>query len=214
MISRLCGKLIELQPPMLLLDVGGVGYEVSAPMPTFYRLPELGATVTLYTHLVVREDAHALYGFIEKNDKQLFQTLIKASGVGPKLALAIMSGIETREFIGCIEREDATTLVQIPGIGKKTAQRLVIELRDRFKDWGLPVQEPVDVAVIEESVLSGASQLNQASLKRDAENALVSLGYKLADAQKAVKSVAEPELSREEIIRRALQSMVKRSLPV
>lgn len=135
MIGRLRGTLAEKQPPHLILDVNGVGYEVEVPMTTLYRLPSVGEPVTLHTHLVVREDAHLLYGFAEKRERELFRELIRLNGVGPKLALALMSGLEVDELVRCVQAQDTSTLVKIPGVGKKTAERLLVELKDRFKAW-------------------------------------------------------------------------------
>ncbi len=230
MIGRLVGELIESQPPLILMDVGGVGYELSAPMSTFYALPELGGKITLYTHLVVREDAQALYGFASSREKSLFQILIKANGVGPKLALAIMSGIDTDEFVSCIHAGDSAALVRIPGIGKKTAERLVIDLGDRLKEWRYSVS-PVDMTASAPSTASNkhdeapergetAAQPDRYQMRKDAESALMSLGYKPNDAEKAVGRAlkASEELgeavSREVLIRLALQSMVKKTVAV
>lgn len=135
MIGRLRGTLAEKQPPHLILDVNGVGYELEVPMTTLYRLPSVGEPVTLHTHLVVREDAHLLYGFYERRDRELFRELIRLNGVGPKLALALMSGLEVDELVRCVQAQDTSTLVKIPGVGKKTAERLLVELKDRFKAW-------------------------------------------------------------------------------
>lgn len=236
MIGRLSGKLIETQPPFLMLDVAGVGYEVFAPMTTFYRLPPLGSSVALFTQLVVREDSQTLYGFINPGDKTLFQILIKANGVGPKLALAIMSGIGADEFVSCIHDGDSAALVRIPGIGKKTAERLVIDLADRLKDWeySRPYEQSVAgdqvgaekepkaagtiATVDQERSEADAEQVTQAinaqQLRKDAESALMSLGYKPQDAAKAIKGVWTAGMSREELIRQALQSMVKRTVSV
>ena len=132
MIGRLRGTLAEKQPPHLILDVNGIGYELEVPMTTLYRLPTVGEPVTLHTHLVVREDAHLLYGFAEKRDRELFRELIRLNGVGPKLALALMSGLEVDELVRCVQAQDTSVLVKIPGVGKKTAERLLVELKDRF----------------------------------------------------------------------------------
>src|SRR5690606_38505562 len=135
MIGRLSGILLEKQPPHILLDVNGVGYEVDAPMSTFSRLPAIGDKVTLHTHLVVREDAQLLYAFAEKRDRTLFRELIRLNGVGPKLALALMSGLEVDELIAAVQAQDTSALVRVPGVGKKTAERLLVELKDKFKAW-------------------------------------------------------------------------------
>jgi len=141
MIGYLRGNLLEKRPPWLLLDVGGVGYEVEAPMTVFYELAEAGDSVQLYTHLVVREDAQLLYGFANRYERELFRALIKVNGVGPKMALAILSGIEAGRLAQCIEQQDVSALVKVPGVGKKTAERLVIEMSDRLaKLEGAPLQ--------------------------------------------------------------------------
>ena len=133
MIGLLRGRILDKQPPRLLLDVQGVGYEIDAPMTTFYDLPDVGAEVTLFTHLAVREDAHTLYGFILLSDRDLFRSLLKVNGVGARLALTILSGMESQTFVACVQGGDAAALVKLPGIGKKTAERLIIELRDRLE---------------------------------------------------------------------------------
>ena len=135
MIGRLRGVLIDKQPPHLLLEVGGVGYELDAPMSTLYNLPALGNEVVLHTHMVVREDAQLLYGFLEKRERELFRELIRLNGVGPKLALALMSGMDMDELVRAVQAQDTRALVKIPGVGKKTAERLLVELKDRFKAW-------------------------------------------------------------------------------
>lgn len=200
MIGRLRGTLAEKQPPHLLLDVGGVGYEVEVPMTTLYRLPAQGEIVTLHTHLVVREDAHLLYGFGEKRERELFRELIRLNGVGPKLALALMSSLEVDELVRCVQAQDTATLVKVPGVGKKTAERLLVELKDRFKAWeslpGIaPLVLPNQAAVV-------------ASAEADAVSALVALGFKPQEASRAVAAVEGDDLSSEELIRRALKGMV------
>ncbi|WP_341709035.1 Holliday junction branch migration protein RuvA [Halopseudomonas sp.] len=201
MIGRLSGILLEKQPPHILLDVQGVGYELDAPMSTFYQLPSLGEKVTLHTHMVVREDAQLLYAFADKRGRELFRELIRLNGVGPKLALALMSGMEVDELVMAVQHQDVSALVKIPGVGKKTAERLLIELRDRFKAWdALP--GAVSLAV--------PSGINSAPIKpsADAVSALIALGYKPQEASKAVAAVDEDGLSSEELIRRALKGMV------
>lgn len=200
MIGRLRGNLAEKQPPHLLLDVGGVGYEVEVPMTTLYRLPAQGEIVTLHTHLVVREDAHLLYGFGEKRERELFRELIRLNGVGPKLALALMSSLEVDELVRCVQAQDTAALVKVPGVGKKTAERLLVELKDRFKAWeslpGIaPLVLPNQAAVV-------------ASAEADAVSALVALGFKPQEASRAVAAVEGDDLSSEELIRRALKGMV------
>ncbi|MGP9825346.1 Holliday junction branch migration protein RuvA [Ectopseudomonas khazarica] len=200
MIGRLRGTLAEKQPPHLLLDVNGVGYELEVPMTTLYRLPAQGETVTLHTHLVVREDAHLLYGFYEKRDRELFRELIRLNGVGPKLALALMSGLEVDELVRCVQAQDTAALTKVPGVGKKTAERLLVELKDRFKAWeSIPAIAPL---VVEPQMAQAVS-----SAENDAVSALISLGYKPQEASRAVAAVKEDGMSSEDLIRRALRGM-------
>jgi len=202
MIGRIHGKLIDKQPPELLVDVNGVGYEIQAPMTTIYRLPEVGATVTLFTHFVVREDAQLLFGFYDRDERSLFRSLLKVNGVGPKMALAILSGIETQEFVRCVMDSDITSLTRIPGVGKKTAERLLVEMRDRLKEWErVPAAHGVQPA-------QPVSPQNQKIA--DAESALIALGYKPQEAAKAVAAVLEQNGgSSESLIRAALKRMVQ-----
>ncbi|POY81100.1 Holliday junction branch migration protein RuvA [Pseudomonas amygdali pv. morsprunorum] len=201
MIGRLRGSLAEKQPPHLVLDVNGVGYELEVPMTTLYRLPHVGETVTLHTHLVVREDAHLLYGFYGKRERELFRELIRLNGVGPKLALALMSGLEVDELVRCVQAQDTSALTRIPGVGKKTAERLLVELKDRFKAWeSLPGTFTL--------VSNGPNQAEPvASAESDAVSALISLGYKPQEASKAVSAIKEKDLSSADLIRRALKGM-------
>ncbi|MDG6897360.1 Holliday junction DNA helicase RuvA [Actinobacillus delphinicola] len=205
MIGRLTGILAEKQPPEILLDVHGVGYELLLPMTSFYDLPELNQEVTLFTHFVVREDAQQLYGFSHKADRHLFRELIKTNGVGPKLGLAILSAMSVEEFSYAIEREEVSKLTKIPGVGKKTAERLVVELKGKFKD---SVQRDF---FIESKTLPPSSPTlekmdNMAA--QDAIAALIALGYKASEAEKAVKRVAKEDLNSEQLIREALKSML------
>lgn len=200
MIGRLSGILLEKQPPHILLDVNGVGYELDAPMSTFYRLPAIGDKVTLHTHLVVREDAQLLYAFAEKRDRALFRELIKLNGVGPKLALALMSGLEVEELIGAVQAQDTSALTRVPGVGKKTAERLLVELKDRFKAW-----EDIPGAAV--PLVTGTAPV-AVSGTADAVSALIALGYKPQEASRAVANIKEDGLSSEELIRRALKGMV------
>jgi len=202
MIGRIHGKIIEKQPPQLLIDVQGVGYEIDSPMSTFYQLPNLGEVVTLHTHLVVREDAQLLYGFASLVERSLFRILIKISGVGPKLALTILSGMNANEFITCVQDNDAAALVRLPGVGKKTAERLIIELRDKLKDQQVEAGSAVSKGVESQHVAS--------SPVSDAVSALVALGYKLPEASRMVRLVDTSELETEEIIRLSLQAAVKK----
>ena len=200
MIGQLRGKIIEKHAPSLLLDVGGVGYEIDAPMTTFYQLPESGSEVTLHTHLVVREDAHCLYGFISKTDRTLFRKLIKISGVGAKLALALLSGKSANELITTFRNKDIAYLIKIPGVGKKTAERLVIEMSDRLKDWQVidSSENNADIS----NPLKG-----QDDAVKDALSALIALGYKPQEASLMIQRLDVVGCNSEEIIRQALKSV-------
>jgi len=198
MIGFLRGRLAAKQPPQLLIDVGGVGYEVEAPMSTFYGLPAVGAEVSLFTHLVVREDAHILFAFGTERERRLFRELLKVSNVGPKLALALLSGMSVDAFMLCVEAEDADTLVRIPGVGRKTAERLIIEMRDRIKNLGAGSgMAPMPGRPAESS--SGGAQA-------EAYSALIALGYKPAEVTRLLRAVDASAQTTEEIIRGALQA--------
>ncbi|NKB36098.1 MAG: Holliday junction branch migration protein RuvA [Gammaproteobacteria bacterium] len=201
MIGRLRGLLIQKQPPQLLIDVQGVAYEVEVPMTTIYRLPELNEELTLYTHLVVRDDAHLLFGFAEEQERLLFRTLIKVNGVGAKMALAILSGMEADEFAQCVRDGDAERLTRLPGVGKKTAECLIIEMRDRLKDWQNSASSVVTAGESASIVVSDPAD--------EAVSALIGLGYKPQEASKFVLAVAKAEMSSEDIIREALKSAGK-----
>lgn len=205
MIGRLRGTLIEKQPPEVLIECHGIGYEVTVPMTSLYALPELNQEATIYTHFVVREDAQLLYGFANKVERKLFRLLIKASGVGPKLALAILSGMSAEQFVSCVAHDDVATIVKIPGVGKKTAERLLIEMRDRIKDWH--VEPSANMAASEQTVITMDNNLINGA-KGDALNALVSLGYSQAQADKAIKAVYSGDKSSEDLIRDALKAML------
>ncbi len=192
MIGKLTGMVTQKQPPQLLIEVNGVGYEVLATMNTFYNLPDSANPVSLFTHLIVREDAHILFGFHDTRERSLFRTLIKVNGVGPKLALGILSGIEADRFVQCVQDKDASSLVRIPGVGKKTAERLIVEMRDKLDDW--------------QSTLPGATLTTQTS--HDAVCALITLGYKPNEAERAVKNSYNANLSSEQLIREALKAMM------
>ena len=193
MIGSVRGRIASKTPPQLMVDVGGVGYELEAPMSTFFHLPAVGAEVSLLTHLVVREDAHVLYAFATDGERRLFRNLIKVSGVGPKIALALLSGISVEAFSRCVVNEDITALTKVPGIGRKTAERLVIEMRDRLGDPGVPaVAGVVPVAI-------GANP------ESEAYGALIALGYRPAEATRLLKTAGPGTHSTEELIRRALQ---------
>jgi len=193
MIGRLHGIILEKQPPLLLIDVAGVGYEVFAPMSTFYHLPDCKKEVQLHTHLVVREDAQILYGFKEEHERRLFRALIKVNGVGPKVALSILSGIEPNQFIACVHDNDVTRLTTIPGIGKKTAERLIVELRSRLEQW--------------ESDTVTTAGTSHTDTFQEAISALSALGYKPNEAKRCITQIYEPKYSSEELIRLALQQM-------
>ena len=197
MIGFLRGVLAAKHPPVLLLDVAGVGYEIEAPMSTFYELPEVGETVRLVTHLAVREDAHILYGFATEAERSLFRGLIKVSGVGPRIALAILSGISVEGFARCVRTEDSASLVKVPGIGKKTAERLIVEMRDRL-GGGERLAGPAGEAVP-----------GPAAAEDEAYGALVALGYRPPEAVKMLAKVSTGGLTSEEIIRAALQAAAK-----
>jgi len=199
MIGFLKGRLALKQPPMLMVDVNGVGYELEAPMSTFYGLPAAGEPVALFTHLVVRDDAHILFGFGTDSERRLFRGLLKVSGVGPKIALGILSGASVDDFVRIIEAEDAAMLTRIPGIGRKTAERVIIEMRDSL-------QKLVPPALKEGSALGAPAALTPQS---EAFSALIALCYKPPEVTRLLKSADEPGLSTTEIIRRALKSAAK-----
>jgi Holliday junction DNA helicase RuvA len=199
-IGFLKGRLAVKQPPMLLVDVNGVGYELEAPMSTFYGLPSVGEPVALFTHLVVREDAHILYGFGTDGERRLFRALLKVSGVGPKIALGILSGASVEDFVRIIEAEDVAMLTRIPGIGRKTAERVIIEMRDSVQKFSGAASGGVQTAAT-----TGAAPTPQS----EAFGALIALGYKPPEVVRLLKSTDEPGLSTTEIIRRALKAAVK-----
>jgi holliday junction DNA helicase RuvA len=203
MIGRLRGILLEKQAPYLLLDINGVAYELQAPMTTFYRLPALGQEVILHTHLSITENLHQLFGFFEQRDRSLFRTLIKVNGVGPKLAVSILSGMEADDIARCVRDNNIKALTKVPGIGQKTAERLVIELRDRLKNWDAPQGD----AQAHNEIQTLASTNDVYS---EAESALVSLGYKPNEAAKMIVIAAKqkPDAKSEELIRLALKAQV------
>lgn len=196
MIGRLRGVLVSKSPPTLVLEVGGVGYEIEAPMSTFYELPPVGQSATLHTHLVVREDAHLLYGFSRDSQRRLFRALLKVNGVGPRVALAVLSGLSDQEFLRCVANEDIARLTRVPGIGRKTAERLVVELRDKIGEQARPGDRP-----------DAPSPDAPADPVSEAISALIALGYKPQEANRAVRCVAGEGLACEEIIRQALKGM-------
>jgi Holliday junction DNA helicase RuvA len=204
MIGRIRGTLVYKQPPDILVDVAGVGYDVQVPMSTLFQLPELGAEVTLLTHFVVREDAQLLYGFIDERDRALFRQLVKVSGVGPKLALTILSGMDATEFARCVQRDDLSALVALPGVGKKTAERLLVEMRDKLKNW---LGQWADAG----AAMPAAGYAPAHDKVADAEGALVALGYKPAEAARMIAAVNDDSAAdSEDLIRRALKAVVSR----
>jgi len=193
-IGRIRGILLEKEPPAMLVDVAGVGYELEAPMTTFYDLPTTGSEVTLYTHLVVREDAHLLFGFSRASQRALFRNLLKVNGIGPRVALAILSGMSEDEFALCIAGEDITRITKVPGIGKKTAERLIIEMRDKVQAEGM-------------ILLPRGAEVPQ-DPAAEAVSALMALGYKGNEASRLVRNVSGDDLTTEDIIRQALKNVV------
>ncbi len=202
MIGRLSGTLVRKEPPVLVVDVGGVGYECEAPMTTFYDLPPLGERVVLYTHLVVREDALALYGFARESQRRLFRDLLRVSGVGPRVALAVLSGLSDEEFARCVREQDVGRLSKVPGIGRKTAERLIVEMRDKLPAApaaaaaGAHTAEAAEAATVPDPV-------------SEAVSALVALGYKPNEASQMVRRVRTEGLATEEIIRQALKGVAR-----
>ncbi|MCO5760767.1 MAG: Holliday junction branch migration protein RuvA [Chromatiaceae bacterium] len=201
MIGRLRGEILHKQPPWLLLDVNGVGYELEAPMSTFYDLPAVGKQVTLVTHLAVREDAHTLYGFLRETDRALFRDLLKVTGVGARMALAILSGMDARRFAQCVEQEDHAALIRLPGIGRKTAERLVIEMRDRVAGLAGGAASSGGATAGSPRPAMAEEPLN------DAIEALIALGYRPPDANRMARAVANGAKTSEEIIRAALRGV-------
>lgn len=206
MIGSLRGTLLEKHPPLLLVDVHGVGYEVHAPMTSFYQLPAVGSDILLYTHFVVRDDAQLLFGFVDKQSREVFRELIKVNGLGPKMALAILSALDADELILCIQQDNLNTLVRVPGIGRKTAERLLVELRDRVDHWA------GKSSLSESRVAHGTTTPSAPSIRQDAESALLALGYKPQEAEKAILGVLKEQEagSSEELIRLALKRMLAR----
>ncbi|HEX6995333.1 MAG TPA: Holliday junction branch migration protein RuvA [Gammaproteobacteria bacterium] len=190
MIGFLKGTLVSKRPPSLTIEVGGVGYEVDAPMSTFYRLPEVGQPLTLVTHLAVREDAHVLYGFFTESERALFRSLLKVTGVGARIALGVLSGMSVDAFYQCVREKNVASLTRLPGVGRKTAERLVLEMTDR-------IPEKADGADV---VAAGAS-----APVSEAHDALLALGYKPAEAERMLKGLDAERLTTEELIREALR---------
>ena len=195
MIGSIRGRITSKTPPQLTVEVGGLGYELEAPMSTFFLLPAVGEEVRLLTHLVVREDAHILYAFATEDERRLFRSLIKVSGVGPKIALALLSGISVEAFALCVQNQDIAALTRVPGIGRKTAERLVVEMKDRLGP-------PADAAFAATAAAAGTSP------EAEAFGALVALGYRPAEATRLLKAAGPGTHSTEELIRRALQGAI------
>ncbi|MEO0369412.1 MAG: Holliday junction branch migration protein RuvA [Pseudomonadota bacterium] len=192
MIAWLNGTVLEKTAPYILLDVQGVGYEIEVPASTLYELPEVGSRAAIYTHLVVREDAQLLFGFSSRSQRDLFRTLIKMNGVGPKVALAVLSTMTVDELVHCAATDDVSALTKVPGIGQKTAQRMLVELKDRIER---------DLGEVVEQSISADAKINQQS---DAISALVALGYKQTEAARVVKQL-DPTLESADLIRQALR---------
>ncbi|WP_422134461.1 Holliday junction branch migration protein RuvA [Endozoicomonas sp. ALD040] len=203
MIGRIRGLLADKQPPHLLIETHGIGYEVEAPMSVFYKLPDVGQEVVLYTHFVVREDAQLLYGFSNRDERELFRTLIKVNGVGPKLGLTLLSGIEADAFVRCVQEGDSATLVKLPGVGKKTAERLIVEMKDKLDRWqSAPLLEGKPL------VAGGEMAAEAKDIEQEAVSALVALGYKPQEAGKVIGKLLKDGMTSEELIRQALKSMI------
>lgn len=207
MIGRIHGVLLEKTPPEVLIDVAGVGYELHLPMTSFYKLPKVGESCTLFTHFVVREDAQLLFGFADKLERGLFRELIKANGVGPKLGLAILSGMSAPQFLSAVQKEDVSSLTSLPGIGKKTAERLVVELRDRLAKFSQTLPSPDNFSLGQDPDAGDTDTFVPVNdVKEEAVSALVALGYKPPQASKMVNSVFADGMSSESLIRQALKA--------
>ncbi|MBZ2167812.1 Holliday junction branch migration protein RuvA [Marinobacter sp. F4216] len=207
MIGRIRGILVEKTPGQALVECSGLGYEVDIPYTTFFHLPDTGQEVTLHTHFAVREDAQSLFGFASRLDRDLFRLLIKVNGVGPKLAAGILSGLDADQFIRCVEARDVNALVKLPGVGKKTAERLLIDMADRIKQLeGQFVPSAAGGLLPEGAVKPVTGSVSDA--RDEAESALIALGYKPQEAAKAITRVAEEGMSSEDLIRLALRSMI------
>lgn len=201
MIGQLRGVILSKQPPQLVVDVNGVGYEIDAPMSTFYCLPEVNQQVVLFTHFVVREDAQQLYGFYTQAEKALFRALLKINGIGPRLALTILSSIETDEFVRCVANHDAASLVRLPGVGKKTAERLILEMRDKLGSF-----QEISSLAMNVNIQSGHGGRNQ--VVQDVIAALIALGYKPQEAHRVVSKIDDGLLNSEDMIRKALRERI------
>jgi len=207
LIGRIRGILIEKSPAQALVECSGLGYEVDIPYTTFFNLPEAGNELVLHTHFVVREDAQSLYGFSSRLDRDLFRLLIKVNGVGPKLAAGILSGLDANQFIRCVEARDANALVKLPGVGKKTAERLLIEMADRIGQLeGQFTPASPNATVSSDAASTGAAAGHNPM--EEAEAALIALGYKPQEASKAISKISEEGMSSQELIRLALRAMI------
>jgi len=207
MIGSLTGIVRDKRPPRLVLDVQGVGYELEAPMTTFYALPELGEHVTVSTHMVVREDAQLLYAFNNRRDRDMFRHLLKVNGVGPRMALAVFSSMTTDDLIACVNAEDSASLTRVPGIGQKTADRLLVDMRGRLDEF----DQPADISVPSVTTVNAdGSTMNQQSVVHDAVSALVSLGYKPNEASRVIRAIDTEDRRAEDVIREALQAMASK----
>ena len=203
MIGQIRGKLIRKQPPEVLIETqDGLGYEVTCSMTSIYQLPELGSEVVLQTHFVVREDAQILFGFCDQHERALFRALIKVNGVGPRLALAILSSLEPKQFAHCLAHNDTAALVKVPGVGKKTAERLIIEMRDKMDSW-----TQLDTDLTLDKHTSTLLQEPSTDPLQEASGALVALGYRPNDASRLLKKIYQPDLSCEALIRLALREV-------
>jgi Holliday junction DNA helicase RuvA len=200
MIGQIRGIILEKQPPQLLVEVNGIGYEIDAPMGTFYQLPDIGQEVRLFTHFVVREDAQMLYGFYTRDERLLFRALLKVNGVGPRLALTVLSSAAPDEFVRCVLNNDTASLVRLPGIGKKTAERLVIEMRDKLSDW-------YQATPVTGQLSPSTDQHGRHQILQDAISALIALGYKQQEANRLITKIDDGKVSSEELIRRSLREM-------
>ncbi|MDT0581009.1 MULTISPECIES: Holliday junction branch migration protein RuvA [Alteromonadaceae] len=209
MIGRIRGTLISKTPPDILIDVQGVGYEIQLPMTSFYQLPNVGEEAIVYTHFVVREDAQLLFGFSDTSERALFRELIKANGVGPKLACTILSGMSAQDFMHCVIHEDVTNLVKLPGVGKKTAERLVVELKDKLEKLS-QADAHFDMSNTSANLVDVKKPLLQGSAhaKDEALSALLALGYKPVQAEKVIKQIYQDGMTSEQVIRESLKSMV------
>ncbi|HTN32908.1 MAG TPA: Holliday junction branch migration protein RuvA [Marinobacter sp.] len=196
MIGRIRGILVEKAPAQVLIECSGLGYEVDIPYTTFFHLPEPGQEVILHTHFAVREDAQSLFGFAERMDRDLFRLLIRVNGIGPKLAAGILSGLDARQFIRCIEARDINALMKLPGVGKKTAERLLIEMTDRIGQLEAQFGQLV------------AQDVRASGPREEAEAALITLGYKPQEAARAISKIADADMSSEALIRLALRNMI------